>query len=287
MKNLFTSEKFLQWGDELVNWILQKTLMFVLAIVFLIIAFKVLKVLMRFLKSSFQRSNMDVSVATFLLSFINISLKVIFLVVAAGIIGLKTTSLVTILGSAGIAVGLALQGSLSNIAGGVLILLLKPFRVGDYIIEDNKGNEGTVMAIDIFYTRLQSADNKTIVIPNGILSNSSLTNVTKQDKRRLDLYVSIEYSQNLHQVKELLMEVIKEEEHVLLDDEISIFVSEFEASSLRIGVRAWVPMDFYWLARWSALEHIKDKLDGNNIQIAYNHLNVNVKNVDKIELSKS
>ena len=153
--------------------------------------------------------------------------------------GRDATSVVAAGGSAGVALGLALQGSLSNLAGGMLILFLKPFVVGDYIIEDSHGNEGTVKEIQIFYTKLATIDNKTIIVPNGTLANTSLTNVTDKDYRQLDLKVDIAYEADLRLAKKLLQELVKNDPFVIQSMEHNVFVNELGSSSVVLGVRAW------------------------------------------------
>lgn len=264
--------------DKLLDWCVSLAGKLILALLLIAIGLKMIHYFVKFLHYSFERHGMEASVRSFLISFINIGLKTLLFLIAAGVLGINMTSFLTLLGSAGIAVGLAVQGSLSNIAGGILILILKPFKVGDYIIEDNKGNEGTVTGIDIFYTKLQSVDNKTIVIPNGVLSNCSLTNVTKQDKRRLDLFVSIEYSEDIRRVKEVLMDILNKQENVIKEDGIDIFVNSLDASSISIGFRVWVPMDLYWVTRWSVLEEIKVTFDEHGIVFPFNQLDVNLVN---------
>lgn len=192
--------------------------------------------------------------------------------------GIATTSVMAIAGSAGLTVGLALQGSLSNFAGGVLILMLKPFKVGDYIVEDSHGNEGTVTEISIFYTKLKSVDNKIIVIPNGILANSSLTNVTYSEKRRIDLEVGVSYSADLKKTKAVIEQLLLSEERRLKDEAVQVFVSELGDSSVTIGARVWVPTDLYWDIRWALTEEMKNVLDENGIEIPFPQLDVNVKN---------
>lgn len=264
--------------DKLLDWCVSLAGKLILALLLIAIGLKMIHYFVKFLHYSFERHGMEASVRSFLISFINIGLKTLLFLIAAGVLGINMTSFLTLLGSAGIAVGLAVQGSLSNIAGGILILILKPFKVGDYIIEDNKGNEGTVTGIDIFYTKLQSVDNKTIVIPNGVLSNCSLTNVTKQDKRRLDLFVSIEYSEDIRRVKEVLMDILNKQENVIKEDGIDIFVNSLDVSSISIGFRVWVPMDLYWVTRWSVLEEIKVTFDEHGIVFPFNQLDVNLVN---------
>ena len=175
----------------------------VLALVFFFVGVQVIKLIRRIVKKSLKRANADLGVIQFLDSLIKAILYMILLFMIASGFGLDATSVVAVVGSAGVALGLALQGSLSNFAGGVLILLLKPFRVGDYIIEDNKGNEGTVKEIQLFYTKLLTPDDKVIILPNGTLANTSLTNVTATDIRRLDLSVGISYTADLKKAKEI------------------------------------------------------------------------------------
>ncbi len=175
-----------------------------------------------------------------------------------------------------VALGLALQGSLSNFAGGVLILLLKPFEVGDYIIEDTNKNEGTVKEIQIFYTKLCTIDNKTIVIPNGILTNNSLTNATAKDERRLDLKIDISYDADLKKAKLLIERILTEDEAVLQDEEINVFVDSLGESSVVIGARAWTKSEAFWPARWRILEEIKEQFDENGVEIPYRQLMVHM-----------
>ena len=192
-------------------------------------------------------------------------------------LGVEPASIAALLASGGVAIGLALQGSLSNFAGGVLILLLKPFVVGDYIIEDTNKNEGTVKEIQIFYTKLATVDNKTIVIPNGTLANTSLTNVTAKDERRLDLTVGISYEADLKAAKETIEKILREDESVLQTEELIVYVDSLADSAVMIGSRCWVKTNEYWPARWRILEKIKLTLDENEIVIPYPQLVVHQK----------
>ncbi len=210
-------------------------------------------------------------------SFAKIAMYFILVVAVVNELGVETTSVVAVLGSAGLALGLALQGSLSNFAGGVLILLFKPFKVGDYIIEDTHKNEGTVSEIMIFYTKLVTTDNRTVVIPNGILANSSLTNVTQEDKRRIDLYVGISYESNLKAAKALLSELVAKESSRLEEEETAVFVDSLEDSSVRLGLRFWVAASDYWPVKWKLTEQIKEVFEENRIDIPYNQLTVSLR----------
>ncbi len=154
------------------------------------------------------------------------------------------------------------------------MLILKPFRVGDYIVAC--GSEGVVTGMDIFYTRLLSADNRLIVIPNGTLSNSSIINVTNEPKRRLDIKVGIDYSEDIRKVKAVLQDVIDVQEMILPEEEKQIYVSSFDASAITIGVRVWVETENYWLLKWELMEKIKYAFDESQITIPFDQLDVNV-----------
>jgi len=201
---------------------------------------------------------------------------VVFISTAA-IIGIEITSFVTILGTAGIALSLGLQGSLTNLIGGVLILILKPFTVGDYIKEDNKGNEGTVISIDIFYTKLRTLENRIVVIPNGILASTSLLNITTEGKRRLDIDISVGYEMDISYVKKIIMEVIDAEDRILREEPIDVFIVEFGGNGIKMGIRAWAKVDDFWPTLCDLREEVKKAFDQNGIKIPHNQLDVNIK----------
>lgn len=242
---------------------------------------KIIKVTLHILEKTFNRSNMEASVAIFLIAVSKAILYGILVVILISNIGVDTSSLVAVLGTATLSIGLALQGSLANFAGGVLILIMKPFRVGDYIITPDK--EGTVMGVDIFYTRMLTADNRLVVIPNGTLSNSNIINVTHEPIRRLDLSVSIDYSENIKMVKDILERVSSEHELVLKDYETQIFVNSFDPSAINIGIRMWVDTENYWILKWDILEKIKEAFDANDVTIPFDQLDVNVTNRDALK----
>lgn len=254
----------------------------IIALVIYMIGKKVIKWLRKLLKRALERSGADEGVCQFLDSAAKILLYFVLVMAVVNQLGVETTSLVAVLGSAGLAVGLALQGSLSNFAGGVLILLFKPFKVGDYIIEDTHKNEGTVTEIQIFYTKLRTTDNRIVVIPNGTLANSSLTDVTQQDKRRVDLYVGISYNADIRKAKNVLRAIIEEESAKLDGEEVAVFVDALEDSSVRLGMRFWVPTPDYWNAKWRVTEEIKVRFDENRIEIPYNQLTVSLKKEESL-----
>lgn len=247
-----------------------------IALVLFWIGKKIIKWIVKVASSAMERAKVDKSVANFLGQLIRYGLYFVLVFVLLGIFGVGTGSAVAILGSLGVTVGLALQGSLSNFAGGVLILILKPFGIGDYIV-DGSGKEGTVSSISIFYTTLTTVDNKVILIPNGSLMNSTITNVSKMDKRRVDLIVGVAYEADVAEVKAALQEVVAGEDRILRDLPVQIFVDELADCSVNYGIRVWVPASDYWAVKWQLTENIKLKLDEKNISIPYPQLDVQIK----------
>lgn len=245
----------------------------IVAIIIFFIGKKVIKLLRKLVRKSLIKANADTGAVQFIDSVVKFILYFILIVIIVGKFGVQASSLMAIVGSAGLALGLALQGSLANFAGGVLILLLKPFKVGDYIIASE---EGTVVQIQIFYTKLVTVDNKMIYIPNGELANSNITNVTAQESRVIDLIIGISYSSDLKLAKQLLYEIASSYENRLKDREIKVFVKELGSSEVNLGLRVWVKTEDYWDARWSFLEDIKYKFEENNIEIPFNQLDVHI-----------
>lgn len=249
----------------------------VLALLVFWVGTKIIKWIRKIIRISMEKGNVDKGVRQFVDSLVKFALYAILIFSIGQKFGLDTTSVAAALASCGVAIGLALQGSLSNFAGGVLILVLKPFVVGDYIVEDNKGREGTVKEIQLFYTKLLTVDNKTVIIPNGSLANTSLTNVTAQDKRRLDLSVGISYDADLKKAKELIEGLFRADEDILKEEGIHVFVDSLGDSSVVIGARGWVKKEAYWTAKWRLTENIKLTLDDNEIEIPFNQVVVHVK----------
>ncbi len=246
-----------------------------LALLVFLIGAQLIKLAGKILRKSMKRGNADVGVIQFLDSFIRITLYVLLIFFIASGFGLDAASVVALLGSAGVALGLAVQGSLSNFAGGVLILLLKPFKVGDYIIAGN-GNEGTVVEIQIFYTKLTTADNRLVVIPNGELSNSSMINASAMPKRRIDIPVGISYQADIRQAKEVLLGLLEKDEKVLQDEDRKVFVDNLGDSAVILNVRCYAASEDFWETKWRLTENIKYALDGAGISIPYNQLDVHL-----------
>lgn len=261
--------------QKLPETILHLGIRVLLALVVFLIGAQLIKLVCKILKKSMVRGNADLGAIQFLGSFVKIALYVILIFFIASGFGLDAASVVALLGSAGVAIGLAIQGSLSNFAGGVLILLLKPFKVGDYIITGN-GNEGTVIEIQIFYTKLTTGDNRLVVIPNGDLSNSSMINVSAMPKRRLDISVGISYQADIRKAREVLMPVLETDTMVLQDQEKRIFVDSLGESAVILGIRCYVTPENFWETKWRLNENIKYALDEAGISIPYNQLDVHL-----------
>lgn len=264
--------------DDLINWFIDKAGSVLVAVLFIVIGMKIVSMVMKLVKKSFDKSKLEVSVAGFLLSVIRVLGYILVFITAATIVGVEVTSFVTILGTASMAIGLALQGALSNLAGGVLILILKPFSVGDYIVENNNNMEGTVVAIDIFYTRLLTYDNKLVVIPNGILTNNSLVNVTNEVNRKMEVKIAIAYDSDIKKVKDLVYELLGADKRILTSEPKDVFIDSFAESGMILGIRAWVKTEEYWNTLWDLRENLKELFDANGIEIPYNRLDVNVLN---------
>ncbi len=228
-----------------------------LALVVFFIGVQVIKLVRGIVRRSLKRGNADIGVSQFLDSFIKTVLYILLLFMIASGFGLDATSVVALLGSAGVAIGLAIQGSLSNFAGGVLILLLKPFRVDDYIKVDNDGHEGTVKEIQLFYTKLSTPNNHVVIIPNGTLSNSSILNMSTLTERRMDILVGISYDADIRQAREVIMKVLEEDESVLATKDRRVFVDTLADSGVNLNVRCWADNETYWECKWRITEKIK------------------------------
>ncbi|BDF33746.1 mechanosensitive ion channel protein [Lachnospiraceae bacterium] len=270
------ANEFVQYFQDHIPSLIGFGIKVLIALIAFFIGRILIKWVRKIVRASLERSEADKGVEQFVDSVLKAGLYILLIFSIAAKLGVDTTSVAALVASGGVAIGLALQGSLSNFAGGVLILLLKPFTVGDYIIEDSNGNEGTVKEIQIFYTKLSTIDNKTIVIPNGMLTNNSLTNATAKDVRRLDLKVDISYHADLRKAKDIIESLLKKDDCILKEEEISVFVDELAASAVIIGARAWVKSEDFWPTRWRLLEEIKLTLDARGIEIPYQQVTVHM-----------
>lgn len=267
--------------EEYISGLLPKAVSFILELLLSLLVFwiatKVIKWVCKIFDKFLKARNVDPSAIRFLVSLVKAVLYFFAVVTLAMQLGLKEASVVAALGSVGVGLGLALQGGMANLAGGVLILLLKPFELGDYIIEGSHNLEGTVKKIDMFYTTLSTLDNRSIVIPNGQLTNDCVVNVTAQSKRQLDFKVMISYDDDLKKAKDILESMIIADERVIKEDGHRVFVDSLADHGVILGCRAWTPTDKYWDVKWELNEKIKMAFDEAGIHIPYNQLDVHVK----------
>ncbi|WP_373185208.1 mechanosensitive ion channel family protein [Halopseudomonas sp.] len=214
-----------------------------------------------------EKRNIDRTLHGFIGALVGIGLKVILLVSVAGMVGVETTSFIALIGAAGLAIGLALQGSLANFAGGMLILIVRPIRAGEYI--EAQGVGGTVDSIQIFNTVLKTPDNKTIIIPNGALSNGNIINYSRQPTRRVDLNIGIDYGDDVKKARELLLELANADERVFKDPEAVVWLVSLGDNSVNLSLRMWAKTDDYWGVFWGLQELVKERFDQEGITIPF------------------
>lgn len=246
----------IQWGPNLL-----------LTIIVLIVGLWIIKRVVNVVKKGLEASKTDVTLAKFLASLTSIILKVLLFISVAGMVGIENTSFIAILGAAGLAIGLALQGSLSNFAGGVLILLFRPYKIGDFV--DAQGVAGTVSAIQIFNTVIKTPDNKVIIVPNGAISNGIITNFSAEETRRVDFVFGIGYNDDIAKTKATLKDIFAADERVFQDPEPFVVLSELADSSVNFTCRVWVKAADYWAVYFDTMETVKLRFDAEDISIPY------------------
>lgn len=253
----------------------------VLAIIVLIIGLWLIKRLVRMMDKGMEKRSVDPSLRPFLKSILGALLKIMLLISILSMIGVEMTSFVAVLGAAGLAVGLALQGSLSNFAGGVLILILKPFKVGDFI--EGAGQSGTVREIQIFYTYLTTPSNQEIIVPNGKLSNDSIKNYSFNNTRRMDMTYGIGYSDDIDKAKNILMRLVNDETRFLEDPAPQIFVEALADSSVNLKIRTWAKNSDYWDIYNNFPEKVKKAFDAEGVSIPFPQRDVHFFDESKTE----
>lgn len=260
--------------QDLLHKSTQAGIRILIGILIIVIGFKIVKYLLRLMKKGRAFQRLDSSLASFLLSFVNIALRVVILITAAGEMGLPITSFITMLASAGVAIGLALQGALSNLAGGIMLLMFHPFGVGDYI--ETTDGAGTVRSITVFYTVIVTADNRHITLPNGNLTASAITNYSAAHTRRVELLISVAYDSDMEQVKKIIGDVLTAHEKVLSDPAPLCRLKEQGESALVFTARAWCNTADYWDVYFDLNEQIKSALDKAGISIPYPQMDVHL-----------
>ncbi|MBO5458836.1 MAG: mechanosensitive ion channel [Lachnospira sp.] len=270
----FSKENLVSMFNQFCDWCVGFAGKLIMALIVWQIGKRLINWVVKISVKALERSELDEGVVGFIGSIARMVLYAILVLIVVGILGIPTASLITVFGSAALAVGMSLQGSLSNFAGGILLLIFKPFRVGDYIISGSC--EGTVVAIELLYTKLNTVDNKIIMLPNGALSNSNIINVGAEDMRRLDIEIGVGYQTDLSKAKKLLMECLEKSPDIIKEKELKVVVKNLADSSIVIETRAWVSNDKYWDTRFKLLEEYKNIFDANGIEIPFNQLDVHI-----------
>ncbi|MFP3873569.1 MAG: mechanosensitive ion channel family protein [Thiohalophilus sp.] len=267
MNDLINTEQFSIYTDRGIELLMLYAPQLVLAIVVLIVGLWIINRLVKVMAKGMDRSRMEPTLARFLQSLVGVGLKALLLISVASMVGIATTSFIAVLGAAGLAVGLALQGSLGNFAGGALILMFRPFKVGDYITA--QGVSGTVTEMQIFNTILTTPDNVRIIVPNGAMSNGIITNYSAEATRRLDFVFNIGYDEDVSKVRQIIMSIMTSEDRIFNDPEPQVLVSNLGDNSVDLTVRTWVNAPDYWPLKFELTEKVKAAFDREGISIPY------------------
>ena len=265
-----------QFLNKIINWATTEGIKLIIGLLLLWIGWELAKKVVNIMSKTLEKRNVDATVSSFLDTFVEVVLKGIVIYIFLDYVGIKTTGIAALVASAGVAIGLALQGSLSNFAGGVIILLIRPFNVGDYI--EGSGHSGTIERIGMFYTHMTTVDNKLILVPNGNLANGSIVNYSAKELRRVDLTFGVGYEQDVLKVKRVLSNIVDAHELILKDPEPFIALSAHGDSAVNFVVRAWVNNSDYWKVHFDLLEAVKVKFDEEEISIPYPQMDLHIKN---------
>jgi len=249
------------------------------ALLLLAIGWWIIKFLLKYLRKLFVRKDYDLALQNFTLNFLEWALKILLFVMFITQLGFQTTSLLAALGAAGLAIGLALQGSLANLAGGVLIILLKPFRLGDWI--EVQGVSGSVKDISLFYTKLNTFGNQLVIIPNGQLSNDNIINYSAEKIRRDEIIIGISYESNMKEAKDILVNLLVEQEDILKEPAPEVLVKELADSSVNLSLRFWATNEAFWARHWFTIEEAKRRLEHAGISIPFPQRDLHIINSRK------
>ncbi|MBU2995190.1 mechanosensitive ion channel [Cellulophaga baltica] len=261
------AEDYQKYFDEAMEWVIAFLPNLLIAIIIFFVGLWLIKFINKLVRKFFEKHDYDESLESFLQSLISMALKIMLFVLVITQLGVQSSSLVAIIGAAGLAIGLALQGSLANFAGGVLILLFKPFKVGDFI--EAQGVNGTVKEISIFTTKLSTFGNQIVIIPNGQLSNNNITNYNAQDTRRDKIIVGIGYNSDLKKAQEVLLKICADNENIFTDPAPAVYVDELAESSVNLTLRFWAKNSDFWDAHFFVMEQTKLRFDAEGIEIPF------------------
>lgn len=259
------SDKFIDFLPSLIS-----------SLLILIFGWWVIKFIVGYVKRVFEKTDYDPTLENFISSLLNWGLKILLFIVVISQLGVETTSLIAVVGAAGLAIGLALQGSLSNFAGGVLIISLKPFRVGDFI--EAQGVSGTVKETSLFYTKLNTFGNQLAIIPNGQLTNNNIINYSEEGKRKDSIIIGISYNSNIKLARDVLMKLMAEQKGIMKDPAPEVVVTELADSSVNLSLRYWALNDDFWNCHWFTIEEAKTRLEGAGIGIPFPQRDVHLFN---------
>lgn len=272
----------INWGkvlDAVVNWMTDTGIKIVISVIILIVSFAIINSVTKRIYKNLQRKNADTTLSRVGTNAARVALKVLVLVCIVGYLGFETASVSAVIASIGLGISLAVQGTLANFAGGIIIIIMRPFKIGDYITSN--GVEGTVEDIKLFYTHIVTSDNKAVVIPNGTLANNVIVNSSAKDTRRVDITVSVAYGTDVDKVKELVKKVCGEQQLVFKDPAPFVEMSQMNDSSLDFTVRVWCNRPDYWTVKFALLDAILKAFEENGIEVPFNQLDVNIKNQEE------
>lgn len=262
--------------EYFISWVTSYGIKLIIGLLAIFIGLKVIKKVVKHFTKFLEKKSVDITLTKFLHAFVEISLKLLLFIIILGYWDVQLTGFAALIASGGVAIGLALQGSLSNFAGGFIILLIRPFKVGDYI--ETGIYQGTVEEIGLFYTKLTTIDNKLILIPNGTLSNGSLVNYSAKATRRVDLVFNVSYDNDINHVKNVLSDIVKTQDLILYNPAPFVGMVAHGPSSIDFAVRVWCDSKNYWTIHASLLEKVKIKFDEEGINIPYPQMDVHIKN---------
>ena len=274
-----TTTNQISWSDvwqKIVDWAMNVGIKIIIALVIMFFSFKIINFLTKRLYKHFQKKQVDETIARVVYNLLKLSFKILVLICLVGYVGIETASISAVVASLGVGISLAVQGTLSNFAGGVIIVLMRPFKLGDYITTN--GESGTVEDIKLFYTNIVTPDNRLVMIPNGQLANNVIVNTSAKEDRRCDVVMSIAYNTDTELAKKLIKEVCQANELIFDTPSPFVEIQEFGDSAINLTVRAWCKSKDYWTVNYYLLNEIKKAFDLNGIEIPFNQLDVTVKN---------
>jgi len=261
-------------SSKILEWVLTHGVGIVLAIGILIAGWIIINFVVRTIRKTLKKKELDRSLEDFLCSLLKVLLRILLLLSVAGMVGFQTTSFIAVLGAASLAIGLALQGTLQNFAGGVIILMLKPFKTGDFI--DVSGSMGTVQSISIFYTYLKTPDNRIVLLPNGSISNTKLVNFTREETRRVDMTIGISYGDDVKLARNMILEMLESDDRVLKEPAPMIALASLGDNSVDLTVRFWAPLEHYWPLFFQLQEKIYEEFPKAGINFPFPQLDVHM-----------